>query len=101
MLTNLTGMQDVGYAMSWFMEYLRDNWYQGNKYQFHVDLLNQWGKTYRSSSYYPYLWAVGGNEKDLRLAWTDLSIVMYEGTWEQRDLKAKYKDLFGKQILFN
>ncbi len=88
-----------GYAMSWFMEYLRDNWYQGNKYQFHVDLLNQWGKTYRSSSYYPYLWAVGGNEKDLRLAWTDfIDRYVIEGTWGATRFEAKYKDLFGNKF---
>lgn len=55
-------LQAHGYGLSWFIEYLRDRKYGGDKEGFHRSMMHQWGATYLSAHHKTLRWAAGGTE---------------------------------------
>lgn len=57
-----SALQMHGYGLSWFLEYLRDSKYPGDKGEFHRELLCRWGETYVSAHHRTLRWAAGGTD---------------------------------------
>jgi hypothetical protein len=58
-------VQRHGYGLSWFLEYLRDERFKGDKSKFHLDLLRYWSGTTFSALHKSLVYAAGGSEGDL------------------------------------
>ena len=55
-------MQRHGYGLSWFLEYLRDAKYGGDKGAFHAELLKSWGGKWAGKQRKALAWAAGGSD---------------------------------------
>ena len=65
--------QRHGYGLSIFLEYLRDNYYSGDKLAFHKEFLAKWASYWSNKQHNALVWAAGGSAEKLARAYKEFA----------------------------